>query len=429
MTIFYQQTLQEGIALAVREAKAVVCFVRDDAELSKTWEEEYFADHDITQALQEKAVSLRLSSGSQEAAFLTSFCPIPKFPTVVVIKNGTLQEFIAPDISKTDFLERLKTALEGKYAPPAPQQPPASAAGNNGVTTSSSPPAPPPAPSPAQQASQSVPGPSRSTATNNTTGPSAGSGITINRQPVEPSPRKELKTKKPKPKEEKAQQAQTPKASAKPTTAKASKQPKEESKPQPPPVPRGPPKEYRLQVRLFDGSSVRSTFTPKQTIRNEVRAWLDEHMTEDNRPYNLKHILTPLPSRTLSVVEESQTLEELGLGSTATLVMVPVQSFTSAYSAGSSLPVRGISAVYDMATSVASSAAGFVGSFIGYGSSAQPTESEPSRPAPAQNPPRLRPSGPNIRTLHDQRNDERDKQFYNGNQLNFQPRDQDGKDS
>lgn len=28
MTIFYQGSLQEGIALAVREAKAVVCFVR-----------------------------------------------------------------------------------------------------------------------------------------------------------------------------------------------------------------------------------------------------------------------------------------------------------------------------------------------------------------------------------------------------------------
>jgi hypothetical protein len=28
MTIFFQGSLQEGIALAVREAKAVVCFVR-----------------------------------------------------------------------------------------------------------------------------------------------------------------------------------------------------------------------------------------------------------------------------------------------------------------------------------------------------------------------------------------------------------------
>jgi UBX domain. len=60
-------------------------------------------------------------------------------------------------------------------------------------------------------------------------------------------------------------------------------------------VPRGPPTEYRLQVRLFDGSSVRSSFTPTQSIRNDVRAWLDQKMEDDNRPYNLKHILTPLP--------------------------------------------------------------------------------------------------------------------------------------
>ncbi|CAI7664039.1 unnamed protein product [Penicillium pancosmium] len=428
MTLFYSGTLQEGIALAVQEAKAVVCFARDDTELSSTWEDDYFSDSEIAQALHDKAITLRLSSGTQEAGFLTSFCPISSYPTVVVIKNGTLQEFITSEVSKEDFLNRLKVALEGKYAPPVAQQPQTSAPStSNDITTPSSiPPAtassPPPIP-PQQPVSQPTTRPSRPQPQPQSEQSSSSS---------KRLPRKEEKAEKPKSKQEKPRQEPKPRTPAKPAATKTTKQPKEEPKPQPA-VPKGPPKEYRLQVRLFDGSSVRSTFTPKQTIGKEVRSWLDQQqqMTNENRPYNLKHILTPLPSRTLSVGEESQTLEELGLGSTANLVMVPVQSFTSAYSAaGSSLPVRGISAVYNTAYSVASTTASFFGSFVGYGQNPPPPPSEPepsSSSTPAPNSSRnRRPSGPNIRTLHDQPSDGRDSQFYNGNQLNFEPRNQDG---
>ena len=40
----------------------------------------------LNQLLQDKSVSLRLQSGTQEAGFLASICPIPKLPAVVVIK-------------------------------------------------------------------------------------------------------------------------------------------------------------------------------------------------------------------------------------------------------------------------------------------------------------------------------------------------------
>lgn len=183
-------------------------------------------------------------------------------------------------------------------------------------------------------------------------------------------------------------------------------------------VPRGPPTEYRLQVRLFDGSSVRSSFTPTQSIRNDVRAWLDQKMEGDNRPYNLKHILTPLPSETLSVTQESQTLRDLGLGSTANLVMVPVSAYTEAYSAADSLPVRGISTIYNLASSAASTATGLVGSFLGYGSTAPASGASTPSPSPATgNSQRPRTTGPNIRTLRDQQDGRGNSQLYNGNQV------------
>lgn len=145
-------------------------------------------------------------------------------------------------------------------------------------------------------------------------------------------------------------------------------------------------------------------------------------MTEDKRPYNLKHVLTPLPSRTLSMSEESQALQDLGLGSTANLVMVPVASYTEAYaSAAAGLPARGISAVYNVVSSVASSATSLVGSFIGYGSSAPESEMQASSSTPpsSEGTRRSRTGGLNIRTLHDQQNERDDSQFYNGNQVSL----------
>jgi len=138
-------------------------------------------------------------------------------------------------------------------------------------------------------------------------------------------------------------------------------------------------------------------------------------MGDDTRPYNLKHILTPLPNRTLSVAEESQTLQDLNLGSTANLVMVPVQTYTTAYAAAGSLPGRGISAMYNVVSGVASTATGIVGSILGYGASTPANESESVTP-PRENA-RARPTGPNIRTLRDQQNERGDSQFYNGNQV------------
>ncbi|KAJ5154187.1 uncharacterized protein N7500_009626 [Penicillium coprophilum] len=417
MTLFYNGSLQDGIAAAVRDAKAVVCFVRDDEELSSQWENAYFGVDEVAQALNAKAVVLRLTAGSQEAGFLASFCPISKFPTVVLIKNGTLKEYIGPDISKDDFRSRLIAALENGNIPSTTHQP----QGNDTPTTSNNIP-------PVSIASQPLPeAPSNTSNSAKQTSETAikqqSSLEQIPKKAAEPvksaasASQKHLSSKETSNKDIKGK---APMGSKKPTDKGAVKSERQEPKPV---VPRGPPTEYRLQVRLFDGSSVRSSFTPSQNIRYDVRAWLDQKMEGDNRPYNLKHILTPLPSETLSVTQESQTLRDLGLGSTANLVMVPVSTYTEAYSASGSLPVRGIYAVYNLASSAASTAIGLVGSFLGYGSTAPATDATASSASPATgNSQRPRTIAPNIRTLRDQQDGRGNNQFYNGNQLNFEPR-------
>ncbi|KAJ5566369.1 hypothetical protein N7535_008007 [Penicillium sp. DV-2018c] len=421
MTIFYQGSLQEGISAAVRDTKAVICFVRDDEELSSTWEETYFGDEEVVQALDAKAVVLRLTAGSQEAGFLASFCPITKFPTVILINNGNLKEYIGPDVSKDDFRSRLVAALKDDQTPAPSQQArdsnPSTAPADLAPAPSPAPaPAPAPAPSPAPTTAQTKPQVQPKTSKYAQSAKKAGENAIKQRASTSSTSQAQAAKRDTKGKAPMGSDKSINEGSAKSATK--------------PTVPRGPPTEYRLQVRLFDGSSVRSSFTPTQTIRDDVRPWLDAKMEGDKRPYNLKHVLTPLPSETLSASQEAQTLRDLGLGSTANLVMVPVSTYTDAYSAAGSLPVRGISAIYSLASSAASTATGIVGSFLGYGSAEVASEPASSSAPPAGgNTQRPRTGGPNIRTLRDQQDERGNSQLYNGNQLNFEPRkDQEDKD-
>lgn len=325
-----------------------------------------------------------------------------------------------PEISKDEFQSRLKAALTKENEPN--EAPPAQNVAASGVQ-SDAPVAAPVPPSTAAVTSQT----SQNQTTVHTPAPPQQEQSTTqgSAPPKKATPiQAQKKVTPPKPQSSKPEPT---KAASKPKTSdkmagsqKAVPASRKEAEPVPAPKapkPRGPPTQYRLQVRLFDGSSLRASFTPTQKISTDVRPWLDAEMGDEQRPYNLKHILTPLPSRTLSVAEESQTLRDLGLGSTANLVMVPVASYTDAYAAAGSLPVRGASAVYSAVSSVATTATGYLGSWIGYGTGATQQNESSSDSTPASSVNRSRLAGPNIRTLSDQQDDRGDRQFYNGNQV------------
>jgi len=171
-------------------------------------------------------------------------------------------------------------------------------------------------------------------------------------------------------------------------------------------------KECAIQIRLFDGSTIRSRFPSSSTLRADVRPWVDEHQA-GNAPYTFKHVLTPLPNKNISISDEEQTLEAQGLTPSATLILVPVQGYVSAYEGGgnSGLVSKTISTGYGLVSSGVGMVSGLLGSFLGGGSSSS-AQHEPASTTPAP------PSAPNIniRTLRDQnRLDE--NQFYNGNSV------------
>ncbi|KKK14342.1 hypothetical protein ARAM_000146 [Aspergillus rambellii] len=435
--MFFSGSLQEGITLAVQQAKAVVCFVRDDSETSSTWEEEYFLGDEFTPLLETKSVLLRIAKDSPEAGFLSSVCPITQYPVVIAIRNGMLCEYIVPEISKEDFHSRLMLVLDGSK--PQTQQAVHSTVSQNPPPSQEAGPSTTQATEPGVTAPSTTTGTAHSQSTPGQPSPTTPSRKSENKK-VETTrtPRYSLPTAAQQPPKQKegpklANKDKKEKAKGEPSASKRPQPTEEASASQPRPA-RGPPSQYRLQVRLFDGRSVRSTFTPSQTIRKDVRAWLDGEMGEEKRPFNLKHILTPLPNQTLTIAEEDQALQELIVGSTATFVMVPVKSYIEAYTESSStlsLPVRAVSVVYGLVSSAVSTAIGLGASLFAYGpaaASSQPEPAQPSTPQPTEDTvQRRRPfaSGPNIRTLRDQQNDQDRSQFYNGNQLNFEPRQDD----
>lgn len=179
-------------------------------------------------------------------------------------------------------------------------------------------------------------------------------------------------------------------------------------------------KECAVQVRLFDGSTVRSRISSDQTLRGNVRPWIDQQKSDDV-PYTFKQILTPMPNRTLSISEEEETLQSLGLTPSATLVIIPVQSYTAAYSGAQGIVSKGASAGYNVVCAGAGIVNGALGTFLGLGRATAPgtlpdahdTTMQENAEAVATE----TGSGINILTLRDRRKDQDDHQFYNGNQV------------
>lgn len=177
-------------------------------------------------------------------------------------------------------------------------------------------------------------------------------------------------------------------------------------------------KECAIQVRMFDGSNIRHKFSSDATLRTDVRAWIDKERLDGDIPYTFKQILTPLPNRTLSISDEEESLQSLGLTPSATLVMVPVQGYTAAYD-HQGLVSRGAATGYSVISGGAGMITGALRTILGFGQADVPTNESGDNPAGGDTAPEPRGAGSsiNIRTLRDQREGRDDHQLYNGNQV------------
>ncbi|AEO54833.1 hypothetical protein MYCTH_2297891 [Thermothelomyces thermophilus ATCC 42464] len=482
---FFQGTLQEGIAAALQQAKAVVCFVTDGETESRQWEDEFFTDGEVLPLLQATSVSLRLVAGSQEEGFLAQLYPIPKKPTVVVIRNAELKEYIAAGVSKAEFVRRLKAVLSPAQPPPnqpvptqaAPAQPQAVATTappveqSNHVEDSSASSAgqvTPPSPTESRShvllaeraarlaeqkkkddeeakrraiekgKAKAEPGASGSKTTDEQSKHAAA--LKKQRQEAREERARVLKAIEDDKAARKAQQAEA--AAARKLSAAWEKKPDSSTQGTTSQVrpPAGKQSEHcAIQVRLFDGSTIRNRFSSTDTL-NDVRNWVNEARGDGKDAFTFKVLLTPMPSRTIDVTEENKTLRELELTPSSTLILLRVTKPTSAYlpsarSAAEGAPEgnvfqRIIAYFLGIVIAFFSTVAAFFSTLLSTtGPPAAPEQPGASQTSESQTPAAdaaRRRAARRIAGLGDIDGQRSDQQFYNGNSVNFEPRPDDG---
>ncbi|KAH7381638.1 hypothetical protein BKA66DRAFT_512512 [Pyrenochaeta sp. MPI-SDFR-AT-0127] len=467
--MFHEGSLQSGIALAIQEQKLVACFVRDDGATSKIWEDEWLKSGWLSNLLAQKAVLLNLQAGSTEAGFLAAFCDINTTPTFIVIQNGQLQLQLKSEVSKDEFTNSIRKVLGAEAIPgssalqssqPQANIPQRLERGTSGgseddleeatetyVPSRPAPPIPTAASTPSARAkgkqkaiSNPDPKPAPSSTTTNSAQQIARDALRKKKQD-EAEELARIKARIEADKAERRAQAEARKIERereRDTNAQNEAQIRTTTS-----IKGSQAKTVNLNVRLFDGGTIRSTFPRTATLQDEVRSWVDREFaklsTDDPNinnkqlpPYFFRHILAPQPSRELSAGDESQSLGDIDLAPSATLILVPVKGYTEAYSGASGGVVGAATGLVGGAFGLLSSTVGFVGStlgsVIGYGSApteagtgqgTQSTTRQPSQqPAPAEG------ASIRVRTLADQRARE-PQQFYNGNQLDTVPKNDD----
>ncbi|KAL8643754.1 MAG: hypothetical protein Q9226_008142 [Calogaya cf. arnoldii] len=174
-----------------------------------------------------------------------------------------------------------------------------------------------------------------------------------------------------------------------------------------------------LQIRLFNGLTIRGKFAPEETLSRNIRTWIAEQRTDGDTPFTLKQIVAPSPSRTITISEEEQSLQSLGLLPSATLVMVPIQGYTNAYTSDRGILGKAVSMGYNAASAGGNLVTGALGTVLGFGRATAGSEqaSAPDVSSATSGPARTR-EDTRFRTMRQSEdNEDTDHQLYNGNQV------------
>jgi hypothetical protein len=388
--------------------------------------------------LDKHAVALRLKAGSEEAGYLAQIFPLPRTPTVVIIKNGELKEYIIPGTTKDDFLRRVQTAFSSASAaatqpPPAPAQPspPQPQPETPAAPQQSSPPTAPPAASEnvrrilaeraarlqtqreenerrvkeerARTKEKAKAEAEAGMNTDNARAHKAAEAVKKKRQKDQEERARILKRieddkleRRMRAEEREKQRSDSLKGGDVASSLVNAPQTKLASSTKTGGM-------TALQVRLFDGSTLRSRFKTSAHLK-EIRKWVDQNRTDGTQPYTFKQVLTPLPNKNIDETEEDKAVGELGLSPSSTLVLIPVTKFTTAYDNSQGIVSRFVGFIL----SIFSWFLGLFGAGDERTGHRGPTEDDTPVSSREQS---------RIRGFQNQRDQQRDQQLYNGNSV------------
>ncbi|ODA78636.1 hypothetical protein RJ55_06018 [Drechmeria coniospora] len=433
--MFYKGSLQEGISSAVGQQKLVFCFVTDGNEESEQWESEFLQDSSVKELIETRAVALRLQAGSDEAGYLAQIFPLPRVPTIVIMKHGELKEYFAPGTSREDFVRRVQHAFD-VTRPPAP--PAAAEAASNPLSEAEAiqrsrietvlanraarlraEKAEADRKAKEEREKRRDKAKAEAEAGANTDAAKAHKQAelvkTKRQQQLEERKRimQRIEADKAERREREARRVQHRIDSIKASEVAAALVNAPETKL---PSMSKPGEMTFIQARLLDGSIVRSRFKTTSSLR-QVRAWVDGHEGDQNAPYTFRHILGPSANRSIDETEEEKDLGELGLSPSSTLYLVSVDGFSSAYESDSpSVWSRMLQAIV-----------GFFTWLMTLVSAGPPRTAPPPDPTPTPENSAVaaQEKEGGMRRRKAPKDEQRDYQLYNGNSLNFEPRPED----
>ncbi|QUC19853.1 uncharacterized protein UV8b_04094 [Ustilaginoidea virens] len=450
--MFYEGTLQEGISTAVGQQKLVFCFVTDDNAESETWEKEFLQDSSLKDVIAKQAVALRLTAGSEEAGYLAQIFPLPKTPTIVIMKHGELKEYIAAGVGKQDFFRRIQTSFNVSPPLAGPSLPEASSS------------SPPRAPSLAgvpstveqsenvrrvledraarqqaakkeadkeaeKQAQQDAAQEKKKAAAAKD---EAGADAPQQAELLKKKQQAELLKKKKQQdsderqrilrriqadKEDRRHQAQEREQRKRHSQSSNGQSSSAALTPSPSTSASSRSGEFTsVQVRLFDGSTIRSRFKTSSPVRH-IRNWVDESRTDGRLPYAFKQLLTPLPNRPIDDTEEGKSLGDMCLSPSSTLVLVPIPRYASAYD-------EAVPGIRDRLVGFVLAIFAWLLGLVGLGEASRSNQLPPTAQQAAANSGSASNQAKKHRRqgLGNPSDPQRDPQLYNGNSLNFEPR-------
>ena len=391
----------------------------------------------LVDLIKDEAVALRLIAGSDEAGYLSQIFPLPQTPTMVIMKHGELKEYLTPNTTKEDFLRRVRGAFNpsSQTSSSNPQSTPATTSASNS----------PPASSHAETVADTHPSTPQQSENVRRILAERAARLQAQREEDERKVREERSKAKEKAKEEAAAGANTDAARAHKQAELVKKRRQQEQEERQRILKRiqddkaerrlrAAEREQQrlesqtagdvaaslvnapetklssttkigemayLQMRLFDGSTIRSRFKTGSSLR-DVRTWVDKNRTDGKDPYTFKHVLTPLANKTIDETEEDKALGELGLVPSATLVLIPVTKYSSAYANGN---------IFSQLMSMILGFFTWLLGLVGLGRRAEPVENSSSDAASAST------DRSRIRGFQNSEERRRDQQLYNGNSV------------
>ncbi|KAI6951524.1 hypothetical protein KC348_g80 [Hortaea werneckii] len=357
--MFHEGDLSSGISTALQQQKLVLCFVREDGnEESDTWENNWLHQEDengtpFGERLVQKAVLLKIEHGSQEAGFLGAFCTIDNSPMIVMSGEKGFRTSVDWTALIRLLLLRQRQMRPLLYPSPHSQnqlRSHSSAAAHREAEAAAIKARQDSRKKEAEEAYAAHKGKGKASEVAEETEKQKARDAWIYQQKQRKDEakreRQRILNQIEADKQERKVRSQMAKQSSTEASGNAQSSPLPESRLAGQRRSAGAGGMCSIQVRLFDGSSIRNRFSTSATLDKDVRAWIKEASPPGQGgadvPFTFRQILAPQPSRSIEVSEEHQSLAELGLVPNGTLVLVPISGYTEAYSSSGASGVFGM---------------------------------------------------------------------------------------